>query len=164
MFNDIEGTTRKWEDSDLELSKFHLMMRPGILLTAIVVTALAPACAQTEVRTEFVALQPIGATQEEVSTQAATWVNSLGLVQLDPDIWRIRLNRACGEGVWEEDVALELATEFIAEDLLLSHRSPDMGDPTLLEGTQALWIMARQVCGDRFPEGTIEAGPPGFTP
>ena len=71
-----------------------------------------------------------------------------------------RLERACSEGVWERDVARQLAEEFIDEDLAKSVRAEGSGPPTVEEGAQSLWMMAVNVCRDAFPDGEIEKGPP----
>jgi hypothetical protein len=104
----------------------------------------------------------IDVSDEQLTLQAGTWVNNLGLLQTDPDVWRQRLVRACTEGVWEPEVAVELGEEFIDEDMVLSVRAG--GDtPRAEEGAQALWLIAVNVCRDSFPDGEIEKGPPFFT-
>ena len=72
----------------------------------------------------------------------------------------MRRERACTEGVWDRDVATQLAEEFIQEDLAVSVRAEGSGPPSAGEGAQALWIMAVNVCRDVFPDGAIEDGPP----
>ncbi len=103
----------------------------------------------------------IDSSDEELIAQASTCVNSLGLAQTDPGVWRERLERACAEGVWERDVATRLAEEFIAEDLAVSVQGEGLGPPSVDGGAQALWIMAVNVCRDVFPDGEIEDGPTG---
>lgn len=99
---------------------------------------------------------------EQLFQQIGTWTNQLGLSQTDPDVWRQGLVRACTEGVWEPDVAVALAEEFIDEDMVLSVRA--RGDtPRVEEGAQSLWLIAVNVCRDSFPDGEIEKGPPFFT-
>ncbi len=102
----------------------------------------------------------LDASDEQIAQAALTWVNMLGLAQTDVELWRHRLERACGEGVWNEDVARALAEEFIAEDLPVSVRSPQLGPPATGEGAQALWLMAVNVCRDAFSPDAIESGPP----
>ena len=101
----------------------------------------------------------IEVSDEQLIPQISTWVNQLGLSQADPVVWRQRLDRACTEGVWEEDVARELAEEFIQEDLAVSVRGEGLGPPSVDDGAQALWIMAVNVCRYAFPEGAIDSGP-----
>ena len=99
---------------------------------------------------------------EQLVQAIGTWTNQLGLLQTDPDVWRPRLVRACTEGVWEPDVAVALAEEFIGEDMELSVRAG--GDtPRVEEGAQALWSIAVNVCRDSFPADELQKGPPFFT-
>lgn len=98
---------------------------------------------------------------EQLIQQIGTWTNQMGLLQTDPDVWRQRLARACDEGVWDPEVAVTLAEEFIDEDMPLSVRAG--GDtPWAGDGAQALWVMAVNTCRDAFPDGEIEKGPPFF--
>ena len=100
--------------------------------------------------------------EEQLVQEIQTWPNFVGLLQTDPDVWRQRLVRACTEGVWETEVAVALAEEFIGEDMVVSVRAG--GDtPPVEMGAQALWLMAVNVCRDSFPDGEIEEGPPFFT-
>lgn len=98
--------------------------------------------------------------EERVLNEAVViWANQLGLIQPDHEVWATRLKRACDEGVWDDEVAVRLATEFIEEDLPLSRRGggspPDPG-----EGAVALWLSAANACRDRFPPGEVDDGPP----
>jgi len=95
----------------------------------------------------------------QFASAAATWINQLGLAQTDDTVWSRRLGMACTEGVWNPDVALRLAQQFIDEDLALSVRAAGRGKPTAAEGAKSLWIMAAQVCPEAFPDGAIAAGP-----
>jgi len=105
---------------------------------------------------------PIEMTDEALLPVYSTWVNMLGLRQLDPAIWRSRLSEACTLGVWNKTVAVDLATRYIAEDASLSARTPEQGPPSVEDAADALWLMAVQpgVCRDRYPAAAIEAGPP----
>jgi hypothetical protein len=105
---------------------------------------------------------PVGITSsdEQLIQQSGTWVNSLGLAQTDPGTWRTRLERACSEGVWDREVAMELATQFIEEDVAVSVRAEGLGMPSVEDGARALWTMAVNVCRDAFPVGAVEDGPP----
>jgi hypothetical protein len=99
-------------------------------------------------------------SDELLGSVTATWVNMLGLDQQDPDIWRSRLNQACTLGVWDKTVAVSLATRYIDEDIPTSVRSEAMGPPSVENAANALWLMAIQVCRDKFPDEAIAAGPP----
>lgn len=99
-------------------------------------------------------------SDEEIETVAGTWVNRLGLIQTDPDVWRNRLTDACTEGVWDPDVALELADQYLTDDRETFAGSDDATMPATEEAANALWTMAAQVCRDSFPTGAIDAGPP----
>jgi hypothetical protein len=99
-------------------------------------------------------------SDEEIETAAGTWVNQLGLVQTDPGVWRDRLIDACTAGVWNPDVAFELADRYLAEDSAIFAAGDDATLPATAEATDALWTMTAQVCRDSFPAGAIDAGPP----
>jgi len=105
---------------------------------------------------------PIEMTDEALRQAYLTWVNMLGLRQLDPAVWRSRLSEACTLGVWNKTVAVDLATRYIAEDAALSANSPGQQSPSVEDAADALWIMAVQpgVCRDRFPAAAIDEGPP----
>ena len=96
--------------------------------------------------------------------QIPGWVNQVGLAQFHPVLWRDRLDRMCGEGVWNPDVAVRLSAEFINTDLEAgtSVRVEGIGPPLAEDGALALWFMAANTCKDRFPTGAIEQGPPSF--
>lgn len=98
-------------------------------------------------------------TDDELSTSTAHWPNLTGLMQTDPDVWRPRLQRACSQGAWDSAVAERLAAEFIEDDLPLSVRD-DGSMPEVAEGALAVWLMARNTCGELFPAEAIEQGPP----
>ncbi len=69
------------------------------------------------------------------------------------------MDRACGEGVWELDVARALAEEFITEDAayaLFLEAYP----PSIDSGADALWLTAADYCPEDFPPGVVETGPP----
>lgn len=104
-----------------------------------------------------------GLTAEEAQV-TPYWVNMLGLNQVDSAVWRDRFDRMCDEGVWNTDVALRLAAEFIDFDLKagVSIRVGDIGPPLPENGADALWIMAFNTCRDRFPAEAIERGRPSF--
>ncbi|GBE20672.1 MAG TPA: hypothetical protein ENH00_03195 [Actinobacteria bacterium] len=103
---------------------------------------------------------PVDMTDEALRSVSSTWVNMLGLRQLDPAVWRRRLSEACTLGVWNKTVAVDLAGRYIAVDASVSPRTPDEGPPTVEDGADALWLMALQVCRDRFAADAIDAGPP----
>ncbi len=88
------------------------------------------------------------------------WPNMVGLGQVDPEIWTNRMNRACTEGVWDDDVARRLAEDFITEDLPHTLRDDGVRPPTD-EAAQALWLMAVNYCRADFPAGEIQDGPIG---
>ena len=120
------------------------------------IALLVAACGGTD-GTETDVLELDDATILEATR---TWANQLGLAETDVDLWRERLQRACRDGVWVDEVARDLAAEFIAADLAKSVRDESRSDPTVGEGAQALWLMSVQVCRDAFPPEAIEAGPP----
>ncbi len=99
-------------------------------------------------------------TDEELRPTVVTWVNQTGLVRDDAAVWRVRLGEACTQGVWDEDVAARLADLYVDQDLVVAMEGVEDGPELRARAAQALWIMAVQVCGDDFPEGEIEEGPP----
>jgi hypothetical protein len=99
-------------------------------------------------------------TDDEIETVAATWLNQLGLMRADADVWRDRLTDACTAGVWNPDVAFELADRYLAEDQETFTGGDDATPPATAEAANTLWTMAVQVCRDSFPAGAIDAGPP----
>lgn len=98
---------------------------------------------------------------EELRSVYSTWINQLGLVQDNAGVWRVRLSDACTQGVWNPDVALDLAQRYLDEDQPLS-AAPQGGSesPSVEEAAGALWLMAAQTCRDRFPEAVLQEGPP----
>lgn len=99
-------------------------------------------------------------TDEELRPVVLTWVNQTGLVRNDTGVWRVRLGEACAQGVWEEDVAVRLADLYVDQDVELAMEGVEDGPELRNRAAEALWIMSVQVCGDDFPEGEIEEGPP----
>ena len=99
-------------------------------------------------------------TDEELRPTVVTWVNQTGLVRDDAAVWRVRLGEACTQGVWDDDVAARLADLYVDQDLVVAMEGVEDGPELRARAAQALWIMAVQVCGDDFPEGEIEEGPP----
>lgn len=100
-------------------------------------------------------------TDEELRPTILTWVAGMGLIEDDPEIWRVRLSEACGQGVWDDDVAERLADRYVDEDLDVAMEGVSDGTELRERAAQTLWIMAVQVCPDEFPSGEIEQGPPG---
>lgn len=103
--------------------------------------------------------QQVEITDAELALVVSSWPNMTGLGQTDPEVWRPRLQRSCADGVWDHAVAERLASDFIAQDLGLSLRA-DGSIPDVSVGAQALWLMARNACGELFPPEAIEQGPP----
>ncbi len=100
-------------------------------------------------------------TDDELRPTIVTWVVQTGLAEDDPEIWRARLTEACDQGVWDDDVAVQLADRYVDEDLDVAMEGVSDGDELRERAAQVLWIMAVQACGDDFPDGEIEEGPPG---
>ncbi len=98
--------------------------------------------------------------ESKVALATTMWLNQVGLDQTDVTIWTERLRQACTQGVWDDDVALALAKQFVDQDQALSLRDPSLGEATATEAATSLWIMAVQACRDEFPPGAIEGGPP----
>ena len=92
--------------------------------------------------------------QSALDGAIATWVNQTGIPQMDRELWTARLDRACAEGVWNDEVAYRLAAEFVVADV------GDGVAPAAGEAAPALWLMAVNYCRDQFPAGEVEDGPP----
>ena len=125
-------------------------MRRGNTIV-LVLLALGAACSES---------MSLDVTDEELRPAVVTWVNSTGLVEDDASIWRQRLTEACDQGVWDDDVAERLADRYVDEDLAVAMEGVSDGEELRGMAAQAIWIMAVQVCGDAYPEGEIEDGPP----
>lgn len=97
-------------------------------------------------------------SDRKIESVAGTWVNQVGLSQTDPTMWRERLTEACTEGVWDPEVASELADRYVTEDRTAFAGGDDV--PATGDAAGALWTMAVQVCRDSFPAGAVHAGPP----
>lgn len=104
---------------------------------------------------------PLDVTDEQLRPAVVTWVNLTGLVEDDAAVWRERLSEACDQGVWDDDVAGQLADRYVDDDLDVAMEGVSDGNELRARAAQALWIMAVQVCDDDFPEEEIEEGPPG---
>ncbi len=74
------------------------------------------------------------------------WVSTVGLAQLDPDVWSVRFEEICISRTETGSAGIEaLAGRYIAEDADLSVRSA--GDlPTVSEGVDSLLLIAGSVC------------------
>lgn len=129
-------------------------MQPTRLLAAIAMVVLVTSCSSSS------STMLADVSNDEIKSVAATWVNQLGLNQTDPTEWRDRLTEACTEGVWDSDVAYELADQYLVEDRDTFAGGDDVALPTTAEAADTLWTMAMQVCRESFPAGTIDAGPP----
>lgn len=127
---------------------------PTRLLAAVAMLMLVAGCASSS----SAVLADV--SDDEIESVAVTWVNQLGLTQTDSNVWRDRLTAACTEGVWDPDVAFELADQYLVEDRETFAGVDDAAPPTTAEAADTLWTMAVQVCRDAFPPGTIDAGPP----
>lgn len=83
-----------------------------------------------------------------------TWVNKTGLAGPSLEEWKKRLLEACQLPIWEKDMALALAEEYVDID------GGDSGNPDLVDSArQALWTMSVQVCRKDFPQSALDAGP-----
>mgnify|MGYP001819431075 FL=1 len=88
--------------------------------------------------------------QDLLKDKVSTWVQDFGTEQTDPDVWAERLDRACGEGVWDLSVARDLAVEFVTEDLRDAAAGEGL-DPTDTEdAAAALQEMAKDACPEKF--------------
>ena len=82
--------------------------------------------------------------------RVTTWVQDFGTEQSDPEVWEERLDRACGEGVWDFGVARDLAVEFVTEDLRGAAAGEGLDPSVTAEAAEALQEMARDACPEKF--------------
>ena len=78
-------------------------------------------------------------------------------------MWLTRLNEICEAGVWDAAVGRQLGVRYYTKDESLWAGVPGSEPPEVQpdEVARTLWIMAAGFCRDDFPEGVLEAGPPG---
>lgn len=100
---------------------------------------------------------------ESVRWNIETWYNSTGLGQLDPTVWRDRLDRACSQEFWANPGVLwSLGDEFVSSDSVAPIRTPDMGPVEMQGAYDALWVMALNHCREIIPPEVITGRPPDF--
>ena len=82
----------------------------------------------------------------DLADELRVWVSTVGLAQLDPDVWSVRFEEICISRAETSSVAIgALASRYIAEDADLSVRSA--GDlPTVSDGVDSLLLIAGSVC------------------
>ena len=85
--------------------------------------------------------------------KVTSWVKDFGTEQTDPEVWEERLDRACGEGVWDLSVARDLAVEFVTEDLRGAAAGEGLDSAAATEAAEALQEMARDACPEKFDDG-----------
>ena len=106
---------------------------------------------------------PVRLTQTE-RAEVLTWEEATDSTQVDEVVWRSRYDEMCGQGVWQPEVGLRLADEYLAQDIAAGFAEDD-GSPgyeTARYGAYALWLMAAETCPDTFPIDVLVAGPPFF--
>ena len=118
---------------------------------------------RTTVTSEDLTVIPLMAFDDDLldRTTIPIWWNAIGLVRRDHQIWTERLSEACTLGVWDRNVAEELAARYITEDEPVAHVDTEKNPPSLYDAAQALRSMAAQVCGDAFPPGELTADSSG---
>ena len=88
--------------------------------------------------------------QDLLKDKVSTWVEDFGTEQTDPDVWAERLDRACGEGVWDFSVARDLAAEFVTEDLRDAATGEGLDPSAAEDAAAALQEMAKDACPEKF--------------
>jgi len=83
----------------------------------------------------------------DVGYESVVWVSTVGLAQVDPDVWGPRFEEICvANRAGDGDSELEsLARRYIAEDASLSVRSSD-DLPTLSDAVDSLLLIAGSIC------------------
>lgn len=92
----------------------------------------------------------INIDQDLLKDKVTTWVQDFGTEQTDPAVWEERLERACGEGVWDFSVAKELAGEFVTEDLREVVGGEGLDPQATEDAAASLQEMARNACPEKF--------------
>lgn len=92
----------------------------------------------------------INIDQDLLKEKVTTWVEDFGTEQTDPAVWEGRLERACGEGVWDLSVAKDLAAEFVTEDLRDVVGGEGLDPSVTNEAAESLQEMARNACPEKF--------------
>ena len=95
----------------------------------------------------------INIDQDLLKDKVTTWVQDFGTEQTDPAVWEDRLERACGEGVWDLSVAKDLAAEFVTEDLRDVAGGGELDPSVAEEAAESLQEMARNACPEKFGDG-----------
>jgi hypothetical protein len=89
--------------------------------------------------------EPATFTDEQITVAANTWLQGVGLLQTDSQVWSERLDQVCASDIHSDPAASALAAEFIAEDL--ETQSPTDGTPPISSGVTALRQMSLPICG-----------------
>lgn len=149
-----------------------IIRRAGVALLLVVAacggTTAEPAIgdrAAGETHVAFVqaARAKLQTVPESVRWNIETWYNSTGLAQLDPDVWQLRLDRACAQEFWAKPLTLRrLGDEFVAADSVFPIKMPDIGPVEMQNAYDSLWVMALNHCRDIIPPEVIVGDPPDF--
>ncbi|MBT8213422.1 MAG: hypothetical protein KJN71_09775 [Acidimicrobiia bacterium] len=133
------------------------MRSPAVVAIFVTVSLLAGSCSDPEPAIEAVIPMTVG----DLENAKAAWINTLGIDQPSPVIWQQRVDRACVDGVWNDEVLFGLSAEFFEADIEAGlSRAAGGSTPTATDAADALWLIAVQLCRDRFPDDSIELGPP----
>lgn len=132
----------------------------------LLVLVVAASCGTNDENREVQATAPTNPTGSSdgpvvfptLEEAVRTWPNMTGVrVSVPLEEWSVRIDRACDAPVWDEAAGRQLAAEFLAAD-----GGDATSDGMVASATQALWLIAVQVCHDDFPADVLAAGPPGF--
>ncbi|NNC75664.1 MAG: hypothetical protein HKN93_09165 [Acidimicrobiia bacterium] len=133
------------------------MRHPAILAFLVVNSLLVVTCSDPEPLIEPEIPMTIG----DLENVKITWINILGIDQPSAVVWQNRVDRACVDGVWNDEVLFGLSAEFFEADIEAGlSRAAGGSTPTATDAADALWLIAVQLCRDRFPDDSIELGPP----
>ncbi len=145
----------------------------------VVLVVVVAACTGTSAPPDTVSPEAIAARSradlaelrtvpEPLRGSIQTWLNGVGLAQLDADIWRGRLDRTCAEEFWIHTAALHaLGDEFVAADQAFVAADPvlaamhaELPQIDMRSAYVSLWTMALNHCRDLVPLEVVRAGPP----
>lgn len=88
-----------------------------------------------------------------------TWRNQTGL-DSSTAVWQQRIESACSEGVWDTQVAVRLADDFLTIDSEGLGWSEIDIETAAKGAANTIWVFALQSCHSEFPGEAVETGPP----
>ncbi len=98
---------------------------------------------------------PAVIASDRARTQLADLVEAFELIDVPREAWDDFALAGCNEGIWDRAVNFALAEDFS----ILPFTYADVTNDQVLVA-ELMWLNAVAQCGDAFPTGAIERGPP----